>query len=94
MDSEPEAKFVWKLRDALPELGKWSDTIVFGTPASNQRFYMIRELLRIEIKDLESRYNYGLAPKVVQEIEKDVLIPNTIPQATKGIPVPNTVPQA
>ncbi|KAJ2936877.1 hypothetical protein H1R20_g212, partial [Candolleomyces eurysporus] len=87
--------FVWKLRDALPELGEWSDPILFGTPASNQRFYMIRELLRNEIKDLEFRYSYGLAPKVVvQETKKDVLVANAVPQATQGAPAPNNVSQA
>jgi hypothetical protein len=61
-------KFVWKLRDALPELGQWSGPILFGTPASNQRFYMIRELLRNEIRELESHYDYGIAPKLAPEM--------------------------
>ncbi|EAU91956.2 hypothetical protein CC1G_11142 [Coprinopsis cinerea okayama7 len=48
--------FVWKLRDAIPPSDQWSDIILFGTPASNQRLYLLREILKREIKNLEKRY--------------------------------------
>ncbi|KAG2011289.1 hypothetical protein CC2G_011430 [Coprinopsis cinerea AmutBmut pab1-1] len=50
------AKLVWKLRDALPYPNVWSRPILWGTPASNQRTYLIKELLKVEAKRLEEKF--------------------------------------
>jgi hypothetical protein len=38
------------VNDAMPAPGNWSENILFGTPPSNQRLYLIHELLK-EIQD-------------------------------------------
>ncbi|TFK20187.1 hypothetical protein FA15DRAFT_600138 [Coprinopsis marcescibilis] len=53
---DDQAQFVFKLRDALPEANAWSKIVLFGTPASNQRFYLIHELLKREAERLVEVY--------------------------------------
>ncbi|KAJ2912987.1 hypothetical protein MD484_g7411, partial [Candolleomyces efflorescens] len=96
--AESMEKFVWRLRDALPELGQWSGTILFGTPASNQRLYMIRELLRREIRPLEREYDRGIAPELggpqVSDSAQGFPVAHTDYRLAKDIPGPSIVLQA
>ncbi|TFK20190.1 hypothetical protein FA15DRAFT_721392 [Coprinopsis marcescibilis] len=68
---EKEAQYVRKLRDAIPEFGEMSQPILFGTPASNQRFYMICELIRMQVEALLQKYIGVIQPtKEVAQIEE------------------------
>ncbi|KAF9032428.1 hypothetical protein BJ165DRAFT_1410876 [Panaeolus papilionaceus] len=52
-DPKLEEPIVLCLRDALPKANAMSRLMMFGSPASNQRLYLIQELLRREVAMLE-----------------------------------------
>ncbi|EAU83324.2 hypothetical protein CC1G_10765 [Coprinopsis cinerea okayama7 len=51
-----EEPFVLRLRTALPESNTWSNSMLIGSPASNQRLYIITRLLREEAARLAVVY--------------------------------------